>query len=89
MGIAHGYASAVILRAESPVYAGGVRQSNAFLGRTFSPQLIGGMRFLGRCPRLVSRRAVGPEEMLDAMGLNRFHLRSRSSLAGLSRGVEP
>jgi hypothetical protein len=30
MGIAHGFASTVILRAESPVDAGGFRQSNAF-----------------------------------------------------------
>ena len=62
MGIAHGFASPVILRAESPVDAGVFRQSNASLGRTFSPQSIHGLRFLGRCPRLVSRRAVGPEE---------------------------
>ncbi len=62
MGIAHGFASAVILRAEGPVHAGAFRQSAAFLGRAFSPQSSGGMRFLGRCPRLVSRRAVGPEE---------------------------
>jgi hypothetical protein len=62
MGTAHGFASTVILRAESPVDAGVFRTSNALLGRTFSPQWIGGMRFLGRCPRLVSRRAVGPEE---------------------------
>ena len=62
MGIAHGFASTVISRAESPVDADVFRQSNASLGRTFSPQSIGGMRFLGRCPRLVSRRAVGPEE---------------------------
>jgi hypothetical protein len=32
MGIAHGFASTVVLRAESPVYAGGFRQSNAFWG---------------------------------------------------------
>ena len=33
-----------------------------FLGRTFSPQSLGGMRFIGRCPMLVYWRAVGPEE---------------------------
>ena len=38
MGIAHGFASTVTLRAESPVDAGVFRQSNASLGRTFSPQ---------------------------------------------------
>jgi hypothetical protein len=32
MGIAHGFASTVILRAESPAHAGGFRQSNAFWG---------------------------------------------------------
>jgi hypothetical protein len=32
MGIAHGFASTVMLRAESPVYAGVLRQSNAFWG---------------------------------------------------------
>jgi hypothetical protein len=32
MGIAHGFASTVILRAERQVYAGGLRQSNAFWG---------------------------------------------------------
>jgi hypothetical protein len=32
MGSAHGFASTVILRAESPVDAGGFRQSNAFWG---------------------------------------------------------
>jgi uncharacterized caspase-like protein len=32
MGSAHGFASTAILRAESPVYAGGFRQSNAFWG---------------------------------------------------------
>jgi hypothetical protein len=32
MGIAHGFASTVILRAESPVYAVGFRQSNASWG---------------------------------------------------------
>jgi hypothetical protein len=32
MGIAQGFASTAILRAESPVYAGGFRQSNAFPG---------------------------------------------------------
>jgi hypothetical protein len=32
MGSAHGFASTVVLRAESPVDAGGFRQSNAFWG---------------------------------------------------------
>jgi hypothetical protein len=61
MGIAHGVASTVILRAESPVYAGVFRQSNACLERTFSPQSSGGMRFLGRCPdRYTHLMIVGP-----------------------------
>ena len=33
-----------------------------FLGRTFNPQSLGGMGFIGRCPMLVYWRAVGPEE---------------------------
>jgi hypothetical protein len=32
MGIAQGFASTVILRADSPVYAGVFQQSTAFLG---------------------------------------------------------
>jgi hypothetical protein len=62
MGIAHGFASTFTLRAESPAHSGVLRQPTASLGRTFSPQLSGVMRFLGRCPRLAYRRAVGPEE---------------------------
>jgi hypothetical protein len=63
----HGFALPVTLRAESPVYSDVFRQITEFLGRTFSPQSIGGMRFLGRCPRLVYRRAVGPEESAPRM----------------------
>jgi hypothetical protein len=62
MGIARGLSSTFISRAESPVHSGVLRQPTASLERTFSPQLSGVMSFLGRCPRLVYRRAVGPEE---------------------------
>jgi hypothetical protein len=47
MGIAHGCVSTVILRAESPTYAGVFRQSAAFLGRTFSPNRSVGCGSLG------------------------------------------
>jgi hypothetical protein len=47
MGSAHGFASTDILRAESPVDAGGFRQSNAFWGGLFSPQSLGGCVSLG------------------------------------------
>ena len=53
-------------------------QTAASLGRTFSPQSIGGMRFLGRYPRLVYQRAAGRQR--DPTGGIRSHREELSCL---------